>query len=702
MSFGETTELATNPNRCRIGIDVGGTFTDFVLAKMESAEFTRYKQPSVPSDPSMTIERGLPVLLERAGVQPSDVELIVHGTTLALNAIIQRRGAKVGLVVSKGNRGILEIGRAKLPNTYDNRVKKEEALVPRDLIIETSARQTAGGAVIAQADDAEIADIASRLRAAGVEAVTVVLLHSYAHPQLEEEFCARLRKALPEIPVSGSAGIWPERREFERSLIAIMNAYVQPLVETYMDRLTKRVAAAGISAPVYITASNGGTLGIETARTRPIETILSGPASGVVAASRAIEQTDHRRLITIDMGGTSCDVAVTQSGEAEYTTSTHVGGLPLILPVVDVSAIGAGGGSIIWVDSQGVIKVGPRSAGGDPGPVCYGMGGAEPTVTDCYLALGFIDPKRFLGGRMKLDVAASRKALEAIGEKIGITGELAAERTAEAALRVTTAVMSTELYNNLAKRGQDPREFALMAFGGAGPTHANMLANEARIGTVIIPPASATFCALGAILADVKRDYVRSIHLKLAEGRATLDYLKSIFDDLETRARDWIRNEGDLLGEPVFAVSCDMRYEGQAFDLSVRLPEDLRRKPDAERLRELFHIEHEKIYGFRDSDSNAEITTERVQVIGRIPPIAFPTSSEGGERVEPGAWREVFHAGKQARVPVYARRDLAMGNRIEGPAIIEQDDCTIWIIAGSTVTVDGTANLIVQTGHARG
>lgn len=696
------TDLPTNPNRCRIGIDVGGTFTDFVLAKMETAEFTRFKQPSVPSDPSMTIERGLPILLEKAGVKPSDVELIVHGTTLALNAIIQRRGSRVGLVVSKGNRGILEIGRAKLPNTYDNRVKKEEALVPRDLIVETRARQTADGTVMARADDAEIGGIARTMREAGVEAVTVVLLHSYAHPALEEEFCARLRTFLPDVPVSGSASIWPERREFERSLIAIMNAYVQPLVETYLERLTRRVAEAGVSAPVYITASNGGTLGIATARSRPIETILSGPASGVVASARAIEHTDYRQLITIDMGGTSCDVAVTQSGEPEYTTSTHVGGLPLILPVVNVSAIGAGGGSIIWVDSQGVIKVGPRSAGGDPGPVCYGMGGVEPTVTDCYLTLGFIDPGRFLGGRMKLDPEAARDALRALGERIGVTGEFAAERTAEAALRVTTAVMSTELYNNLAKRGQDPRDFVLMAFGGAGPTHANMLADEARMGTVVIPPASATFCALGAILADVKRDYVRSIHLRLADGQSALDRLRTIYDGLETEARDWIGNEGGLLGQPVFAVSCDMRYEGQAFDLSVRLSEDLRRDPDSDRLRELFHVEHEKIYGFRDADSDAEITTERVQVIGRIPPIAFPTSSEGGERVTPGAWRMVFRDGQPRRVPVYARRDLAMGNRIVGPAIIEQDDCTIWIIPDSVVTIDATANLIVRTGHGRG
>lgn len=687
--------------RCRIGIDVGGTFTDFVLAKMESGELTRYKEPSVPSDPSLTIERGLPALLTLAGVQASDVELIVHGTTLAVNAIIQRRGAKVGLVVSKGNRGILEIGRSRVPNTFDNKIKKEEALVPRDLILETTARISPHGEVLADASDAEVRDIAERLTSAKVESVTVLLLHSYRHPAFEATFAARLRALLPNIPVSESAFVWPERREFERSLIAIMNSYVQPLVNEYLARLKRRIEAIGITAPVYITASNGGTVSIETASQRPIDTILSGPASGVVAAARAVAGSDHMRLITIDMGGTSCDVAVTQRGEPEYTTSTHVGGFPLILPVVNVSAIGAGGGSVIWVDSQGVIKVGPRSAGGDPGPVCYGRGGTEPTVTDCYLVLGYIQPHRFLGGRMKLDREAARTALARLAASVGMTGEQAAERMAEAALRVTTAVMSTELYNNLAQRGEDPRDFTLMAFGGAGPTHANLLAYEARLKTVVIPPASSTFCALGAILADVKRDYVRSTHLALAEGKAALDRLLAVFNELESEAKAWIKSEGALLGEPRFDLTCDMRYVGQAFDLPVRIPDDQRRKPSAERLLELFHLEHEKIYGFRDSVSNAEITTERVQVIGKIPPIALPAISAGDARkVEPAAHQNIYYEGAYLRVPVYERRDLAADAHLDGPAVIEQEDGTIWIIPGSRVSVDAIGNLIVQTSHA--
>ena len=684
-------------NRCRIGIDVGGTFTDFVLANLTTGELTRYKEPSVPGDPSLSVERGLKPLIERAQVAPDEVELIVHGTTLLVNAIIQRQGAKVGMVVGKGHRGVLEIGRARLPNSYDFMIRKEEPLVPRNLIFETSARSAADGSTLQHPAPGELAAIAAACKAQKIEALTVLLLHSYAYPALEAELADGLRRLLPGIPITESARIWPERREFERALVAIMNAYVQPIMDTYLTRLTGRIAALGFRAPLYITASNGGTLSVDTARERPIDTVLSGPASGVVAATQAAAVSGHTKLITIDMGGTSCDVAVTQGGEPEYTTLTHVGDFPLVLPVVNVSAIGAGGGSIVWVDPQGVLKVGPRSAGADPGPVCYGLGGNEPTVTDCYLLIGLLDPNHFLGGRVKLDRAAAERALTAIGGKIGIDGPNAAVEASEAALRVTTAMMSTELYKSLAQRGQDPRDFALMAFGGAGPTHGSLLAEEARLRTVVVPPAPATFCAMGAILADVKRDYVRSHHLMLADGRPALDALAAAFRELEAEAERWIAHEGDILGKPQFTATADMRYAGQAFDLPVAIPEPLRRRPAEAKLAELFHLEHEKIYGFRDLDSAIEITTERMRVTGKIPPIRLPdlgAAPRGG--AAPANSRRVFHRGRFLSVPVYLRRALGRGQTLAGPAIVEQEDCTIWIIPGWSAVVDRIGNLILS------
>ncbi|WP_270936117.1 hydantoinase/oxoprolinase family protein, partial [Falsiroseomonas oryzae] len=404
----------------RVGIDVGGTFTDFVLAGPRGLVF--HKEPSTPDDPSAAVEAGLVALVAKAGLGMGDIGLLVHGTTLGLNAIIQRRGGPIGLVTSPGNRDVLEIARCRMPNSVDFHLTREEDLVPRDLAFEIPARITVDGTVLMRPTPADYDRVAAALRSAGVVTVAVMLLHSYLHPALEAEVAAELAARLPGVPVSASAAIWPEMREYERTLVAVLNGFIAPLMQRYFARLQDRLAARGLRAPITITASNGGTVALRTASARPIETVLSGPASGVVAAARAADRTPHQRLITLDMGGTSSDIALTRSGEPEYTTRTTVGGLPLVMPVVNVSAIGAGGGSIVWVDPQGVLKVGPRSAGAAPGPVCYGRGGTEPTVTDCYLACGFLDPANFLGGRMRLDREAAERALAPIAERLGFTG----------------------------------------------------------------------------------------------------------------------------------------------------------------------------------------------------------------------------------------------------------------------------------------
>ncbi|MBL8701467.1 MAG: hydantoinase/oxoprolinase family protein [Alphaproteobacteria bacterium] len=685
---------------CRIGIDVGGTFTDFVLTDPRTGALVRYKEPSVPSDPSMSVRRGLPALLERAGVRPDEVELIVHGTTLLVNAIIQRRGAKVGLVVSRGHRGVLEIGRMSLDNSFDFTLRKEEPLVPRSRIFETSARIRIDGSVEAMPHAAEYDALADRLRKSGVEAVTVLLLNSYAHPEAEREVAEALAGRLPGVAITASAQIWPERREFERALVAIMNAYVQPIMVDYLRLLTSRISEVGIAAPVYITASNGGTLSIETARERPIDTVLSGPASGLVAATRIAQRVGQDSIITVDIGGTSCDVAFNQGPDPEYATATKVGDYPLVVPVVNVFAIGAGGGSIVWVDAQGVLKVGPNSAGADPGPICYGKGGKQPTITDCYLLVGYIHPDHFLGGRMRLDVARARAALEAVAERLGYEGEDRALRAAEAALRVASAMMATELFKGLARRGADPGEFALMAFGGAGPTHANLLAEEAGLDSIIIPPGPATFCALGAILTDVKRDYVRSRKLALRPGDGSAAELAGIFRALEERAAGWIATEGEILGRTMFDAALDMRYAGQAFDLQVAIPARMRLAPRADAIAELFHRAHERIYSFRDAGGAIEVTTQRIRVTGRIPPIEFPDVPRRPVP-KPVGRRRVYVAGRQRDVAVYARNDLGRGAALDGPVIIEQEDCTVWVQPGWRAGIDRTGSILVRAVRPR-
>ncbi|MBL8671492.1 MAG: hydantoinase/oxoprolinase family protein [Alphaproteobacteria bacterium] len=689
-------------HRCRIGIDVGGTFTDFVLSDPRDGRLVYFKEPSTPSDPSQAVERGIQGLLDRAGAAREDIELIVHGTTLGLNAIIQRRGTRVALVVSTGNRDVLELARSRMPSSYDLYCAKEEPLVPRDAIFEIDARADARGRVTDKPRPAQVAQVAKRIKAGGFKAVAVALINSYLAPGIEDEVAAALAKQLPGVLITRSAEIWPEIREYERSLVATMNAYIHPLLNSYLTTLKRRLAAIGVTAPIYITASNGGTLSLETAADRPVDTILSGPAGGVVAAARLAAVAQRREIITIDMGGTSCDMAVSKAGEPEYTTRTEVGDFPLILPVVNVSAIGAGGGSIVWVDGEGILKVGPESAGADPGPVSYGRGGTRATVTDCYLVAGQLDPDRFLGGRMKLDRAAAEKALLAVADRIGIKGTDRAARAADAALRVATAKMATELYKALAYRGLDPAGFALIPFGGAGPTHCNLLAEEARLPTIIVPPGPGTFCALGAILSDVKRDYVRTVRTRLTADPAVAKLLRRSVEALEADGLAWLKREGAVVDGHEIAYAADMRYAGQAFDLNVPIPKAVREKLTAAALADLLHAEHDRRYGFRDADSAVEIMTLRVRITGKVPPIDLPRVAGGGGAAVPVGKRRVFHAdggiGTWIDAPLYARQALKAGTRFAGPAVVEQEDSTVWVLPGWSAAVDAVGNLHLTKG----
>ncbi len=678
------------PARCRVGIDVGGTFTDFVLTDTGTGALTYFKEPSVPSDPSLAVERGMLGLLERARKTPAQVELVVHGTTLGVNAIIQRRGARVALVTSRGNRDVLEIARCRMPSSYDLHAGKEEPLVPRNLSFEIAARGRADGSAALEPTDAEIAALAERIAAAGVSAVAVMLLNSYADPALERRVADGLGARLPGVLVSCSAEVWPEIREYERALVATLNAYIHPLLDRYYTTLRERMDRIGVRAPLYITASNGGSLSLESARARPIETAMSGPASGVVAAARTSALADRPRIITFDMGGTSSDIAVSEGGEPEYTTRTMIGDFPLVLPVVNVSSIGAGGGSLVWVDPQGVLKVGPDSAGADPGPICYRRGGTQPTVTDCYVATGIIDPAAFLGGRMTLDRDAAVAALDRVAGAIGVEGPDAAARAAESALAVATARMATELFKGLAQRGLDPRRFALVPFGGAGPTHSNLLAEEARLDTIVVPPAPGTFCAMGAILADIKRDYVRTVRSRLDAGLARR--LCELFGELAAEARAWLDHEGDIVGATRMRYGADMRYAGQAYELPVVLPA-MTGEVDAAAIAELFHEAHERVYGFRDAASPIEITTIRLGIAGKVPPVAAPRRAPTAGAPEPHGRRRVFRRGGWVEARVYRRTALAPGATFAGPALVEQEDTTTWVLPGWRAKVDDADNI---------
>lgn len=675
----------------RIGIDVGGTFTDFVLSNPKDGSLTFYKEPSTPDEPSRALIDGLQALLAKAGLTSADVATLMHGTTIGLNAIIQRRGATIALVVSKGYRDILEIARSRMPSSFDFHASKEEPLVPRLRIVEIDARLSAAGEVTKAADDAELERVASELKRLGVDAAALVLINGYTTPSVEIAMAKTLCEKAGGLSITSAAAIWPEIREYERTLVACLNAYIQPLMQRYFTGLKAGLERDGVVAPILVTASNGGSLSLVSAAERPVETILSGPASGVMAAARLAQAANVTSIITFDMGGTSSDIAVAQAGSAALATRTDIGGLPLVLPVVDVSAIGAGGGSIVWVDAHGLLKVGPQSAGAMPGPVSYGRGGTEPAVTDCYLALGYIDPAGFLGGRMTLDIDAARAALAAIGARIGLTGDDGAALAAEGALSVTTAGMATELYKTLAARGLDPASFALVPFGGAGPTQANLLAVEAGINRVVIPPAAGTFCALGAAAADLRRDFVRSLRRAVDPASAAL--MLDILAELENEGSAWLDREGETSQTRRFERGADMRYAGQAYELRVTLDE---RHRDAASICEAFHLEHERIYGFRDPQTEVELGTVRLAVVGVTDSITQPGVAVGtGKPVRKGE-RPIFRAGAWIAADVYDRTALGAGDQITGPAIIEQDDTTTVLLPGWSARTDGHGNLHLE------
>lgn len=671
---------------------MGGTFTDLVLLDPERGRLTYYKEPSTPAEPSLAVERGVQGVMARAGIAADDVELIVHGTTLGLNTIIQRRGARMALIVSRGNRDILELARLQIPNSFDMFGAKELPLVSRDLVFEVSARCRVDGTIDGQFNPGEVSGIAARLREIGIASVAVVLLNSYRHPQLESQVATLLRAELPDALVTESAQIWPEMREYERAMVTALNAYIHPQLNAYFTRLSQRLTSIAIKSPIYITANNGGTIGIATARERPIDTVLSGPASGVVASCEIATTCNCSHFVSVDMGGTSSDMSLTVGGQPEYSTQSVVGEFPLILPVVNVSAIGAGGGSIAWVDELGVLKVGPRSAGADPGPICYGRGGREITITDCYLALGVIRPDGFLSGRMKLDREASVAALTQLADSLRYTGPDGAVRAAEAVLQVATAKMATEVRRGFAQRGLDPRDFALVALGGAGPTHANLLAADVGLPSILVPMSPGTLCAMGAVVSDLKRDFVRTVRHLLEP--ALVSRLQGHIDDIRNEARLWLDAEQTVLGAAARTNwTAELRYPQEGIGLTVTLQERLIDVIDLGGIADTFHAEHRRIYGFHDDASRVELLTLHAQVIGPVARISLPPAQRPSGTTRRQASRQIFTAGQWREVDVYQRNELFPGEVVLGPAVVEQEDTTIWILEGWRGTVNSSGIL---------
>ena len=490
--------------RYRLGVDIGGTFTDILVMAEDSGHLIALKVPSNRKDPEDSIIQGLELLKERHGVAPSDIHYFSHGTTLGVNTLLERDGAEVGLLTTRGFRDILELRRLRLNKANDLFAPRPQSLVPRRRVMEVEERLGQDGEIIIAIEKESVLEAARRVLEQGANNIAICFLHAYRHDRHERQAKAWIAEEFPDVYVITSSELWPQQREYERCLVSVINGYIGKRMRTYFETLQVKARNAGTECRIFSTKSNGGVMGIEAASDRPVETLLSGPASGVIGAAFIGKVIGDDKLITLDMGGTSVDMAVVH-GEVPYSNENTVGEFPVLLPAVDVSAIGAGGGSVAWLDAEGVLKVGPRSAGALPGPACYGRGGVEPTVTDAYAVLGIMSPDGLLGGEMKLDIEKGRAALTTIGDKLGKTPE----QTADAILQVATANIYAELVPQLARRGVDAGEFSLLAYGAAGPTHVFMLARELNVRRVLVPPTPGLLCALGCLVADLRADFVQ-------------------------------------------------------------------------------------------------------------------------------------------------------------------------------------------------
>jgi N-methylhydantoinase A len=685
--------------RWRVGVDAGGTFTDICIFDESDGRVAVWKVASTPDDPSRGIVEGVEEALRRAspngGALPAaSVSYFGHGTTVATNALIQHRGGATGLVTTEGFRDLLEIRRQKRPDLYDFFADKPPTLIPRDLRIEVPERVRHTGAIETPLDEAAVRAAARSLRAAGVAAVAIAFLYSFVRPEHEQAAKRILQEELPEAFICASHEIAPEFREFERLSTAVVNAYLGPVMKRYIERLGTRLAALGMRAAPHMTQSNGGVIGFAAAAAMPVRTVLSGPSTGVVGAQAVGRAAGFSDLITFDMGGTSTDVALLKGGVARLASEATVHGYPLKAPMLDIHTVGAGGGSIAYVDAGGLLKVGPRSAGADPGPVCYGRGNAEPTVTDANIVLQTLNPTHLLGGRMTVRQDLARDAIARLAKQLG----LSLMQTAQGIVSVVTANMARAIRVISVQRGHDPRDYTLVAFGGAGPLHAARLARELDIARILVPRSPGILCAMGLLLTDLRADFAATRLLPLAPD--AVSEIAAAFATLDERAAAWFVQENIADGERRLARTVDMRYAGQNYELAVPLPDGPITARTLDLLAEGFAAAHQRMYGFLAEEEPVQLVTFRVEATGLVAKATLAQAPMTGADASGAicARRDVWIAEETRNVPcpVYDRDLLRPGNRLPGPAIIEQMDATTLVLPGMAACVDQYLNLILE------
>ena len=678
----------------RVGVDSGGTFTDVCLFDDATGRVEVWKVASTPADPSGGIAQGVAEGVGLVGADPGQVGYFGHGTTVATNALIQHRGVKTGLITTDGFRDLLEIGRQKRPDLYDQQVEKPPVLVTRDMRLEVAERLRHDGSVETPLDEAAFRQAVRALVAAGAQSIAVCFLYGFVRTEHEETAARILRDECPEVFSCVSHQVAPEFREYERMSTTVVNAYLGPVMQRYIRRLAERLSELGVTATPHLTQSNGGVISFEQAARLPVRTVLSGPSTGVVGAQEIGRLAGFPDLITFDMGGTSTDVALLEAGHCRLTSEAMVHGYPIKAPMLDIHTVGAGGGSIAFIDSGGLLKVGPRSAGADPGPVCYARGNTEATVTDANIVLGTLNPAFLLGGRMAVRHDLALAAIDRLAAPLGLDRMA----TAQGVISVVTANMARAIRVISVQRGYDPRDYTLMAFGGAGPLHAARLARELEIGRILVPRNPGILCAMGLLLTDLRADFALTRLNTLAA--AALPDLVAAFDELAVQADRWFAQEAIAPGSRRITRTVDMRYAGQNYELPIRMPDGPIGHATLDALAQGFAEAHERMYGFNAEHEPVQLVTFRVEASGVVPKATFQPQADAGPDASAAVigTRDVYlpEAGGFVSCKVYDRDRLRAGNRIAGPAIVEQMDATTVVLPDMVARVEPYLNLVLE------
>lgn len=673
-----------------IGVDVGGTFTDIAVNRDDGSNLILYKLPSTPLAPEQAIVDGLNTILADNQLRAGDVQRLSHGTTVGTNALIQRKCGTVALVTSMGFRDLLEIGRQTRPTVYDMHRDHPAPIVERSLRLEVPQRRLADGTQHVALDEDAVLQAGAALSAAKVDCVVVCFLHSYAFPEDEDRAAELLRTVLPkDVVVLTSSSVYPEFREYERFSTAVLNGALITIMGSYLDRLTAGVANLGIMSEVKISQSSGGLMSVRMAREFPVRASLSGPAAGVQGALRRSITAGFDNIITLDVGGTSADVALIKNAQPIEVNERDLAGFPIRIPSLDVNAVGAGGGSIAWIDRDGLLKVGPQSAGAEPGPACYDMGGQDATVTDANVLLGRLNGEALLAGRMPIRKELSEKSITGLASQLGVS----LDEAALGIVQVACATMVKAIRSISVERGHSPADFVLFVYGGAGALHAADVARDLGMHRVIVPPSPGILCAEGAMNAMLTTEYVTTILSPLDVGG--LCNLRAAEKELDARVRGWFEAEGVPAAQQRKSWSIGARYFGQNYEITLPLDTGRNDAQIVDSLRDAFHVAHETNYGFASKSEPVQIVNIAVKAIGQLDRPDLPQLETEGA-AEPDHYRQtLFGPGSRHKTPIFARDKLVAGQKVDGPAIIEQMDTTVLVFPGDVCAVDRWGNLVI-------